>query len=332
MPCPVRRCATCWTCAVAPSTRYGSWAWHRVRRSRGTWDATTARGLGVLLVEPEFGRLLTIMNREGSTLSAVLRNAWDGVPLGHARARDESLVARHHVVDARTRHARRAAPEADRYGCGERLRQPHPVPGRPAATAHRVPGVTRQAGGRVHHAAAHGDRERAYPLGDGVRRRGPRPLGVVLRRAGPDPAPGARRCRHGAPRGAGRSPGDGLRARRLLGGDVIGDWSTSRRPSPSGSSPNAPPPTSLARAPAIATPMSCAGCAPWRDPLEGSEAGARPADRRGPRRRPSRSSPMRGSPRSPATRTHGGRPGRIIRPRVQTVQTVLGARAQTRAN
>jgi Protein of unknown function (DUF3987)/Bifunctional DNA primase/polymerase, N-terminal len=52
----------------------------------------------VLLVEPEFGRLLTIMNREGSTLSAVLRNAWDGVPLGHARARDESLVARHHVT------------------------------------------------------------------------------------------------------------------------------------------------------------------------------------------------------------------------------------------
>jgi hypothetical protein len=48
--------------------------------------------------EAEFGRLLTIMNREGSTLSAVLRNAWDGVPLGHARARDESLVARHHVT------------------------------------------------------------------------------------------------------------------------------------------------------------------------------------------------------------------------------------------
>ena len=52
----------------------------------------------VLIVEPEFGRLLTIMNREGSTLSAVLRNAWDGVPLGHARARDESLIARHHVT------------------------------------------------------------------------------------------------------------------------------------------------------------------------------------------------------------------------------------------
>jgi hypothetical protein len=52
----------------------------------------------VLIVEPEFGRLLTIMNRDGSTLSPVLRNAWDGVPLGHARARDESLVTRHHVA------------------------------------------------------------------------------------------------------------------------------------------------------------------------------------------------------------------------------------------
>ncbi len=51
----------------------------------------------VFLVEPEFGRLLTILNREGSTLSPVLRNAWDGVPLGHARARDESLITRHHV-------------------------------------------------------------------------------------------------------------------------------------------------------------------------------------------------------------------------------------------
>lgn len=51
----------------------------------------------VLLVEPEFARLLTIISREGSTLSPVLRNAWDGVPLGHARARDESLITRHHV-------------------------------------------------------------------------------------------------------------------------------------------------------------------------------------------------------------------------------------------
>jgi len=52
----------------------------------------------VLVLEPEFGRLLATMNREGSTLSPILRNAWDGVPLGYARARDEALVTRHHVA------------------------------------------------------------------------------------------------------------------------------------------------------------------------------------------------------------------------------------------
>lgn len=51
----------------------------------------------VLVVESEFARLLTIMNREGSTLSSVLRNAWDGVPLGYARSREDKLVIRHHV-------------------------------------------------------------------------------------------------------------------------------------------------------------------------------------------------------------------------------------------
>ncbi|HET9758071.1 MAG TPA: bifunctional DNA primase/polymerase [Candidatus Limnocylindrales bacterium] len=50
-----------------------------------------------MLVEPEFGRLLAVMERQGSTLSAALRNAWDGVPLGFTRAREESLVTVHHV-------------------------------------------------------------------------------------------------------------------------------------------------------------------------------------------------------------------------------------------
>lgn len=50
-----------------------------------------------LALEPEFARLLAIMSREGSTLSAVLRNAWDDVPLGHTRSRDEAQVKRHHL-------------------------------------------------------------------------------------------------------------------------------------------------------------------------------------------------------------------------------------------
>ncbi len=52
----------------------------------------------VLIIEPEFGRLLTVLNREGSTLSPILRNAWDGTPLGFSRARTESIVTDHHVT------------------------------------------------------------------------------------------------------------------------------------------------------------------------------------------------------------------------------------------
>ena len=50
-----------------------------------------------LALEPEFARLLASMSRDGSTLSAVLRNAWDDVPLGHTRSKDEAQVHRHHL-------------------------------------------------------------------------------------------------------------------------------------------------------------------------------------------------------------------------------------------
>lgn len=50
-----------------------------------------------LVMESEFGRLLTVMAREGSTLSPVVRDAWDGVPMGRFLAREQSLVQRHHV-------------------------------------------------------------------------------------------------------------------------------------------------------------------------------------------------------------------------------------------
>ncbi len=52
----------------------------------------------VFLAETEYGRLLTVTNREGSTLSPILRNGWDGVPLGFARARDEAIVTDHHIT------------------------------------------------------------------------------------------------------------------------------------------------------------------------------------------------------------------------------------------
>jgi hypothetical protein len=50
-----------------------------------------------LVMESEFGRLLTVMSREGSTLSPVVRDAWDGVPMGRILAREQAIVHGHHV-------------------------------------------------------------------------------------------------------------------------------------------------------------------------------------------------------------------------------------------
>ncbi|MEJ7697130.1 MAG: DUF3987 domain-containing protein [Candidatus Limnocylindrales bacterium] len=83
-----------WLVGVASGEAIAGHLVRRIEEARAVGGPAEER---VFLVEPEFGRLLTILNREGSTLSAVLRNAWDGVPLGHARARDESLVTAHHV-------------------------------------------------------------------------------------------------------------------------------------------------------------------------------------------------------------------------------------------
>jgi uncharacterized protein DUF3987 len=52
-----------------------------------------------LVLEPEFGRLLAAMGREGSTLSPIIRNAWDGAPLGRkvADPKQSGMVYKHHV-------------------------------------------------------------------------------------------------------------------------------------------------------------------------------------------------------------------------------------------
>jgi hypothetical protein len=50
-----------------------------------------------LVIESEYARLLTAMGREGSTLSPVLRDAFDGSPMGRFLARESSLVTNHHV-------------------------------------------------------------------------------------------------------------------------------------------------------------------------------------------------------------------------------------------
>lgn len=51
-----------------------------------------------LVLETELGRLLTVMGREGSTLSPVIRDAWDGSAIGRFIAREQSLVPWHHVA------------------------------------------------------------------------------------------------------------------------------------------------------------------------------------------------------------------------------------------
>lgn len=51
----------------------------------------------VLLPESEFSRLLTVMAREGSSLGMVLRDAWDGVPVGRHLAGSVHQIPRHHV-------------------------------------------------------------------------------------------------------------------------------------------------------------------------------------------------------------------------------------------
>lgn len=51
-----------------------------------------------LVIEPEFGRLLRVMARDGSTLSPMLRDGWDGMTMGRTLARESALITRHHVA------------------------------------------------------------------------------------------------------------------------------------------------------------------------------------------------------------------------------------------
>jgi hypothetical protein len=94
----------------------GSLVRHVVSEAYPEWEKLVVAGLGsgegliahlkrnedigehrAIVMESEFGRLLTVMAREGSTLSPVVRDAWDGVPMGRFLAREQSLVTYHHV-------------------------------------------------------------------------------------------------------------------------------------------------------------------------------------------------------------------------------------------
>jgi hypothetical protein len=79
-----------------------------------TWEHILAPGLGsgeglighlqrnetdprALVMESELGRLLGVMARDGSVLSPILRDAWDGVPVGRILSRESAVVVAHHV-------------------------------------------------------------------------------------------------------------------------------------------------------------------------------------------------------------------------------------------
>ena len=79
-----------WETILVPGLGSGEGLIGHLKRSEGTEHRA-------LVLETELGRLLSVMAREGSTLSPTLRDAWDGVPLGRFLAREGSIVTRHHV-------------------------------------------------------------------------------------------------------------------------------------------------------------------------------------------------------------------------------------------
>jgi hypothetical protein len=70
---------------------------HLKRMETSALERGTTPEHRAVVLESELGRLLTVMAREGSTLSPVVRDAWDGVPMGRFLAREQSLVTWHHV-------------------------------------------------------------------------------------------------------------------------------------------------------------------------------------------------------------------------------------------
>lgn len=65
--------------------------------SKGLVTDSGAPDRRLLLQEPELARLLTVVNREGSTLSAYLRSAYDGKPLRNEVKTAGSIASLHHI-------------------------------------------------------------------------------------------------------------------------------------------------------------------------------------------------------------------------------------------
>jgi hypothetical protein len=59
-----------------------------------------------LVIEPEFAQTLKVLAREGNTLSAIVRQAWDGEPLQTIVRNDPLRATDAHIGDRRARHPR----------------------------------------------------------------------------------------------------------------------------------------------------------------------------------------------------------------------------------
>lgn len=91
--------------AIRPIVRAASQDWFEHRIFHGfssgeaivsEWadDAIDRRGM---VLEPEFARILTVAGREGSTLSPIFRQAWDGTTLSVRRAKDRMIARGVHM-------------------------------------------------------------------------------------------------------------------------------------------------------------------------------------------------------------------------------------------
>lgn len=68
-----------------------------IHRLRDADDDQEARDPRLLVIEPEFGKVLRQNQRQGNTLSGVLREAWDDGPLQTLTRQDPLVASRHHI-------------------------------------------------------------------------------------------------------------------------------------------------------------------------------------------------------------------------------------------
>jgi hypothetical protein len=77
----------------------------------------------LFVVEPEFANILKQTERQGNTLSAILRQGWDGGKLQSLTKNSPARATDAHILDHWPHHQRRIDPVSDRHGIRERVRK-----------------------------------------------------------------------------------------------------------------------------------------------------------------------------------------------------------------